>query len=206
MTPAQPPRNPLARLRQFVRPRPAATQFERCALCGQLLPHDHPHLLELASRQLACSCQACALLFQGQPQARYRPIPRTRVYLPDFQLSDAEWEQLHIPINLAFFVANDTGKIQAFYPSPAGATETQLPLEAWPRIVARNPVLQQLEPEVEALLVQRIGNQREHYRVSIDACYHLVGTIRARWSGLSGGREVWEEVARFFTHLRQTSG
>jgi hypothetical protein len=39
----------------------------------------------------------------------------------------------------------------------------------------------------------------------MDECYSLVGLIRMRWRGLSGGREVWEEIARFFEQLRERS-
>ena len=59
----------------------------------------------------------------------------------------------------------------AMYPSPAGATESLLPLTAWTTLVADNPVLGQLEPDVEALLVNRVGESREYFLAPIDACY-----------------------------------
>jgi hypothetical protein len=31
----------------------------------------------------------------------------------------------------------------------------------------------------------------------------LVGLIRSRWKGLSGGEEVWRDIARFFDELGQ---
>jgi hypothetical protein len=49
----------------------------------------------------------------------------------------------------------------------------------------------------------RRAEQSEYYLVPVDECYRLVGLIRARWKGLSGGTEVWEEIARFFDGLRQ---
>jgi hypothetical protein len=45
----------------------------------------------------------------------------------------------------------------ALYPGPAGATESLLSLDAWEQLVASNPALADLEPDVEALLVNRIG-------------------------------------------------
>ena len=78
------------------------------------------------------------------------------------------------------------------YPSPAGPTESLLSLDAWSQLAETNQVLAELEPDVEALLVNRTNGAREYYRVSIDRCYALVGLIRTRWRGLSGGTEVWD--------------
>jgi hypothetical protein len=93
------------------------------------------------------------------------------------------------------------------YPSPAGAVESLLPLEAWAEIVRDNPALGGMEADVEALLVNRVGRSRadvpaEYYLVPIDECYKLVGLIRAHWRGLSGGTEVWQEIGRFFADLK----
>jgi hypothetical protein len=114
-----------------------------------------------------------------------------------------------IPINMAFFIKSElAGKVVALYPSPAGPTESLLALESWGDIVKANPILKEMETDVEALLVNRVGSARgflidEYYLVPIDECYKLVGLIRAHWRGLSGGPEVWEEVAAFFASLRQ---
>lgn len=204
MIPTQPqnPR-PWTALRQFVRPRPPA---ERCELCGAALAPEHPHLLERSNRQLHCSCSACAILFGGQEKTRYERVPQLAISLSDFVMSDELWDDLHLPINLAFFVKSAVaGRVQAYFPSPAGATESLLALEAWDRLVAENPGLRALEPDIEALLVNRLGPSHEYYRVSIDECYKLVGLIRTHWRGLSGGREVWDELDGFFTGLKDRS-
>ncbi len=61
-----------------------------------------------------CSCDACAILFSGQQDARYPPGPSTQSScLPDFRLTDAQWEDLHLPINLAFFVRRARGRAGA---------------------------------------------------------------------------------------------
>jgi Family of unknown function (DUF5947) len=123
-------------------------------------------------------------------------------------MTDAEWDALMIPINLAFFFQNSQdSRVTALYPSPAGATESLLPLAAWNNIVQSNPALHSLEPDVEALLVNRVGQARgataaQYYIVPIDACYKLVGLIRIHWRGFSGGTEVWQEIGAFFSHLR----
>jgi hypothetical protein len=192
-----------AALRRFTRKRPAA---ETCELCSAPLSSDHEHLIEPAVQRILCSCNACAILFSGQPSARYRRVPRDVEFLSEFRLTDLQWEELHLPINLAFFFhSTRAGRVVAVYPSPAGGTESLLTLEAWQQLEDENPVLRELEPDVEALLVNRLGSAREHYRAPIDACYRLVGLIRSGWRGLSGGSEVWEGIGRFFAALKQNS-
>lgn len=192
-------------LRRFVRPR--AANIERCELCSEGLATEHQHLVEPASRQILCACEACAVLFSGQSGLKYQRVPRRGRFMPDFQLTDAQWERLLIPIRLAFFFhSTPAGKVVALYPSPAGATESLLELEAWDEIVEANPALKKLEPDVEALLVNRVGDVREHFIAPIDECYKLVGMIRVNWHGLSGGAEVWREIEQFFAGLKEKSG
>ena len=199
------PNNPFATLRGFVRERAAV---ERCELCSAALAHQHPHLVEPASRKLICACESCAILFDSQA-GKYKRVPRRVRYLPDFRLSEAQWESLMIPINMAFlFRSTPAGKVVALYPSPAGPTESLLALEAWSEIERENPILEELESDVEALLVNRVSRARdgleaEYYLAPIDECYKLTGLIRARWRGLSGGAEVWEGIREFFAELKK---
>jgi Family of unknown function (DUF5947) len=154
-----------------------------------------------------CSaCDACAVLLSGQQGTRYRRVPRRVQALPDFRLSDAQWASLQVPINLAFYCRSTSGEPMAYFPSPAGATEAPVPPEAWQELAAENPVLTELEPDVEALLVNRVRQVPEYYRVPIDKCFELVGLIRTHWRGLSGGTEVWRAIAQFFESLRQRTG
>lgn len=193
--------HPWAVLRQFARPK---APVERCELCGMALAVEHPHLLELSGRRLVCSCDACAILFSGRESTRFRRVRQHIQSLTDFRLEDAQWDGLLIPINMAFFSPNSAAsRVVAYYPSPAGAMESLLPLETWQALVEANPVLRELEPDVEALLVNRVGDARDYFRVSIDECYKLVGLIRAGWRGLSGGTEVWTEIGRFFGRLKE---
>ena len=196
-------RNSFSTLRRFARQAQESRAQHQCELCSVSLPSAHQHLLDLSNRQLICSCQACTLLFSEQT-AKYHPIPWQSHALPDFQMSDTEWESLAIPISLAFlYYDSAVAKMMAMYPSPAGATQSLLSLETWETLVANNPVLQRMTPDVEALLVNRVKGQSNYYLVPIDECFKLVGLIRIYWRGLSGGSEVWQEIGRFFTDLNK---
>lgn len=186
-------------LRRFVQKNRAG---ERCDLCSTVIANEHSHLLALATKKIICSCRACALLFSGQNSSRYKQIPRDAVGLSEFQLDDGEWDSLSIPIGLAFFFFDSqAGKVVAFYPSPAGATESLLDLKTLNELPTLKTLLDRLQPDVEALLVNRIGAAREYYIAPIDDCYKLVGLIRTNWRGLSGGQEVWDAIDRFFREL-----
>jgi hypothetical protein len=190
-------------LSRFVRPR---TAVERCDLCSLAVGPAHPHLLEPITRQIHCSCDACAILFANTKDGRYKRIPRRTSSLTDFRLTDLQWGSLLLPIQLAFFFnSTPDGRLIALYPSPAGAMESTLPLDAWDGIAAENPVLLDLEPDVEALLVNRTGERREYFIAPIDECYRLVGLIRSKWHGLSGGTEAWQAIDGFFRELKERS-
>ena len=201
----RPAQNPLATLQRYVRkPR---ERVEVCELCAKPLASLHQHLLELEQRRVACACDACAILFAGNSRQRFTRIPRDVVRLNDFAMDGHEWDSLLIPINLAYFVQSSAaGRVVAQYPSPGGAMESSLDLEYWNAIVERNPVLKKFEPDVEALLVNRIGEAPRYYRAPIDHCFRLVGIIRTHWRGLSGGTEVWKEIDDFFRQLDRLSG
>jgi hypothetical protein len=188
-------------LRRFVRPR--ATSGARCELCGAEIGDRHHHLLDLRTRGVVCGCEACAILFSDHAAGSYRRIPSDIRALPDFVMDDAQWEDLSIPINMAFFcLIGDSTEAAAFYPSPAGATEAHLNLGSWQQIVEQNPPLRQMASDVEALLVNRLNQPHEYFILPIDECYRLIGLIRTQWRGFSGGKEVWEAISGFFTSLR----
>jgi hypothetical protein len=203
--PMPPTENAFGMLRQLVRKRRTA---ERCELCSAEIAVSHPHLIDPIARKLVCSCDACALLFSGRADARFKRVPRQSKRLANFQMTDAQWDGLMIPINMAFFFhSSPEARVIAMYPSPAGATESLLSLEAWSEIERENPEIKNMEPDVEALLVNRIGHSRgftkpEFYLLPIDQCFKLVGLIRSQWRGFSGGTEVWQRIGEFFAELR----
>jgi hypothetical protein len=194
----------LARLAQRTTDTVAEQPEEHCELCNAPIPNAHRHLLELSSRELMCACRPCSLLFDrgGAGNGRYKLVPERRLRLEDFAMSDLAWEELRIPVDMAFlFNSSAEGKVVAYYPGPMGPTESQLELSSWQELERENPILAEMEPDVEALLVNRIGGARRHWLVPLDECYSLVGVIRTRWRGLTGGGEVWREIDRFFEEL-----
>jgi hypothetical protein len=169
-------------------------------MCSAALSDQHRHTFDPTSRRIRCACDSCAILYT----AVYREIPSGVGTLPNFQISDAQWDDLMIPISLAFFsYSTPAQRMVALYPGPAGAAESLLRLDAWEEIASANPELYTLQPDVEALLVNRVGAAREYFLVPIDECYKLVGLIRLQWRGFSGGAVVWGEIAKFFDDLRR---
>lgn len=205
-----PRRSLLGRLARSSTPRVRKDEepSEQCDLCAQPVPAGHRHLLDLEARRLLCACRACAVLFDRREAGgrHYRLVPDQCRFVDDFALPDELWARLAIPVELAFMFHDSRAKrMVAFYPSPAGATESLLELGTWDDIASANPVLATLEPDVEALLVNHAHNAREHWLVPVDECYRLVGLIRTHWRGLGGGEEVWTEIRTFFQALHERS-
>ncbi len=175
---------------------------ERCDLCANPIPADHRHLLQLEERHILCVCESCLALRGGDRE--YRPTGTRVVWLDDFQLADELWASFSIPIGLALFLhSSASGGVVSLYPSPAGATESELDLEGWQELVRANPVLGSLEPDAEALVVNRMTVPHQHAIAPIDECYRLVGMIKLRWEGISGGTGPEDAIAEFFAELRE---
>jgi hypothetical protein len=203
-------RTPLASLRRITSTRPQPVQGERCDMCAEPIAEEHQHVVNLENRSLMCTCRGCYLLFTAeQASLRYRAVPDRYLSFSDFSFGPPEWDDLQIPVGLAFLFQNSAqDRVVAFYPGPAGATESELPLDAWQRILEANPQLGHLRADVEALLVR--GPDREHpdfscFVVPIDACYELVGLVRLHWKGFDGGQEAETAIAAFFGRLREQS-
>ncbi len=200
---------PLQTLRRFVQKRePSRLPVEHCELCNEAIPEVHHHLLDLNNHAVICACQACSILFheQGAGGGTYRLIPSRYLFLSDFHMTDEQWDELMIPVNMVYiFQDTKENRVKAFYPSPAGATESLLALESWKELVSNNSILHELNPDVEALLINRVHDAHEHYIIPIDTCYQLVGLIRLSWKGLSGGEKAWNAIAEFFGDIRTKS-
>jgi hypothetical protein len=177
---------------------------ERCDLCGVEVPSEHEHLLHLGDRRILCACATCWAQRSADPDLR--PTGSRVVWFDDLELPDEIWARLQVPIGLAFFLRSSSiGGMVAMYPSPAGATESELKLEAWQDLVALNPELESLEPDAEALVVSRISDPPAYVIAPIDECYGLVGAIKVSWEGISGGDAIERAIPTFFERLRVRS-
>lgn len=178
---------------------------ERCEMCGETLDDRHGHVADLDKRRIACTCRACYLLFTvpGAARGRWVGLPEDVWRDDTHPLSPADWDTLGVPVGTAFFFVNsDLGRVVGCYPSPAGATETELDLAGWARLPAAYPMIGSLIPDVQAVFVHREGDRVEAFLVPIDRCYALVGNVRLHWRGLDGGEETRTIVRDFVADLR----
>jgi hypothetical protein len=205
-----------SRLARLARARPVTSaptpEPDRCDLCAEALDARHRHLVDLGhegERRVLCACRACAVLFDERTAGghRYRRVPERCRRLVDFRLDEVGWDALGVPVALAFLVRDGArARVVAFCPSAIGTTEAPVDQAAWARLETDNPVLAELEPDVEALLVHRARGAREHWLAPIDVCYRLAAVVRTQWRGLSGGQEVWAAIDRFFESLAGKGG
>jgi hypothetical protein len=197
--------SPLATLRRVTQARPRPEAGERCEMCAAPIAEQHQHVVNLDSRGLLCSCRGCYLLFTDETAAlRYRAVPERYLAFDELTLDARAWDELQIPVGLAFLFQNSVQqRTIAFYPGPAGATESELPLAAWQQIMRDNPALAVLRPDVEALLVRRTEGTSACYLVPIDACYELVGRLRLLWRGFDGGQQAQAAMADFFDQVHR---
>jgi hypothetical protein len=186
---------------------------EKCELCATEIPEEHGHIADLEGASLLCACRACYLLFTRPVSGRkkYMAVPDRYLADPGRVMPPAEWEQLEIPVGLAFFLRSSRGnpgsgagtELTGFYPSPAGVTECQLDLQRWAQLVASYPLLGAPAPDVEAALISRSDSGVEYFLVPIDACYELAGRMRLHWRGFDGGTEARESIAAFLAGVRK---
>jgi Family of unknown function (DUF5947) len=202
-------RSPLGTLRRINSSRPPVMEGERCDMCSAPVADEHQHVVDLSTRSLMCTCRPCYLLFtDAEAQMRYRAVPDRYLAFPGFVLGQGDWDDLQIPVGLAFLFKNTTqDRVLAFYPSPAGATESELSMAAWDRVLEANPGLDSVLPDVEALLVR--GTREDEgfscHVVPIDTCYELVGRMRMTWRGFDGGQEARAALEEFFAMVEARS-
>jgi hypothetical protein len=108
---------------------------------------------------------------------------------------------------MAFFVRSSSlDRWGAFYPSPAGVVEADVPLDAWIRLAEASALIGTAEPDVEAILIHaRRGGPIDCFLVPIDACYELVARMRLHWRGFDGGEAARREIEAFFDGISTRS-
>lgn len=197
----------LARIRAN---RGAPDPGERCEMCSEPIADEHQHVVNVDGRQLMCVCRGCYLLFTDtHAELRYRAVPDRYLAFPDFALDRRRWAALEIPVGLAFFFRNSAlDRMVAFYPGPAGATESELDMAAWNDIRSADPRVDMLADDTEALLVRVPDDGTEPpdcHLLPIDACYEFVGRLRMLWRGFDGGQDVRTYMDEFFGAVEHRS-
>ncbi|MDN5547595.1 MAG: DUF5947 family protein [Rhodococcus sp. (in: high G+C Gram-positive bacteria)] len=180
-----------------------------CEMCAAGIGDEHQHVVDVQVRSLMCVCRPCYLLFAPvDADLRYKAVPDRYLEFPGFELAPGRWESLEIPVGLAFFFRNSLlDKYIVFYPGPAGATESELPIDSFETVLAENPGLSQMRADVEALIVSvpTSGQSPRFFVVPIDACYELVGRLRTVWRGFDGGQDAARAVDEFFGRVEARS-
>ena len=159
-----------------------------------------------SSRELLCACRACSILFDRRGRER-GPLPaRRRPPAAPRRLRARRRRRGRScgcrSRSRSSSTAAPTGACRRFYPSPMGPTESLLgargvggssrpPTRCWRR----------WRPTSRRCWSTARAARARHWLVPIDECYALVGLIRTRWRGLTGGAEVWEEIGAFFDEL-----
>ncbi len=178
-------------------------------MCAAGIGDEHQHVVDVQVRSLMCVCRPCYLLFAPvDADLRYKAVPDRYLEFPDFDLGPGRWESLEIPVGLAFFFRNSLlDKYIVFYPGPAGATESELPIDSFETVLEENPGLSQMRADVEALIVSvpTSGQSPRCFVVPIDACYELVGRLRTVWRGFDGGQDAARAVDEFFGRVEARS-
>jgi len=178
---------------------------ERCELCGTPVGEGHGHGVDVELHRLICLCDGCRIVLgaNAESHGRFRALPSRVIADPSFASADGEWESLGIPVSTAFFFHDSLADgIVAFYPSPAGATESLLGAADWEALAATSAVAADLVPDTEAMLVRRTVDVHESYLVPVDRCYELVGLLRAHWRGFDGGQDAHDALDEFFARVR----
>ena len=197
----------LARIRA-ARATPVAAG-ERCEMCSEQIAAEHQHVVNIEGRQLLRARRGRYSVGPDVAAALPdRAVPDRYLTFPEFALGRREWELLQIPVGLAFFFRNSSlGRTVAFYPGPAGATESELDLAMWADIRDADPRVDLLAADTEALIMRVPDDPSplECHLVPIDACYEFVGRLRMLWHGFDGGQQVHEFVDDYFSAIAERS-
>ena len=165
-------------------------------MCGEPIAEPHQHVVNLDSRGADVHLPGCYLLFTAERRrscatARCRSATCPSRTSGSVRRSGTRWRS-----RSAWRSSSATPSLDrtvAFYPGPAGATESELPLDAWDDGPGRNPGLATLRSDVEALLVRAPGAERAVAECLPRADRRLLRAGRAAaavWRGFDGGQEA----------------
>jgi len=175
--------------------------MSKCDFCGSGIADEHEHLIDIQKGKVLCACESCSVT---ESKEQIKRVPKRYLYLDSFNMPEEVWGVFEIPINLAFFYRSPIkGRTVSVYPSPLGAIEGKSSTIAWNELLELNPILEQIEEDVEALMVNKTMTPNEYYIAPIDECYKLIGLMRSSWKGITGGTAAYEAIKDFFANLKQ---
>jgi len=178
-------------------------EMKHCDVCGLPAESHTSYLVHPASRRLILCCDNCSRNLLAGGSRKYRPVPSRVECLPEFSMTDAQWNSLNLPIHLAFFYYSTPDRgVWLVYPDSSGPNETRLPPAKWEELAAANGILRQFQPDVEGLLINRVGRIRRYFRAPIDECFKLTAIVRDNWTGVTGGVDLWRKIEWCFAHWR----
>ena len=204
-------------LRQLARPAAAADRDERrtapaatarparAATCAAT--RYRPTIVTSCSSPSAasCACARAAWRFARATPSCARRGTRV-VWLDDFELSDELWARSRSrsasPSSCATAPPAASSRSIRARPGRPSRSSTS---DAWEELGPPTRCSIDLEPDAEALIVNRMAEPPQHAIAPIDECYRLVGLIKASWEGISGGAGPEEAIAAFFDELRARS-
>jgi len=193
------PYNPLPPAYGAVRVPRRHPQIRYCDVCGTTAEFRHWQLVHVPTRRLICCCEACTSALTKWHDGQYRRVPQSIEMLPDFCMTESQWDRLKLPINLGFlYYSSPDRRVLSVYPGAFEAIGGKSPAGLWEELTQQNPILRSFKPDVEGLLVNRVGKTRRYFRVPIDESYQLFSFMRDNWSGVTGGVNLWRQVETCF--------
>ena len=157
-----------SRLRSWPAPRTAEREAqEHCDLCSEPIPPEHRHLLDLETRELRCACRRAACCSTARaPAAGTTPGPRPAAAAGRLRARRRAWEELRIPVDMAFFFHRARGRARRrLLPGADGRDRVAARAARLGGDRGRQPRARGMEPDVEALLVNRARGARDSWLV-----------------------------------------
>ena len=148
-----------------------------CRFCSSALDSPPNPLFEVATQRVLFACNPCASRFEKRSGGPFKLIPRSTRQIEDFRMPEVPWQTYDLPGNVTFvFYCTAAAKLLSVCKVAAGTVDLTVPREVWKAIIEANPVLEEMRPDVEGLLIIHTGDSREYFIAPIDVCYNLIKT------------------------------
>ena len=131
-------------------------------------------------------------------------MPDRYLYDPAHPMTEADWDQLEIPVGLAFFLrSSEDRQVAGFYTrARPGPTESPRSGRVGPDSPGPSAARRHRARRGGGPHHARTDDVIEYFLVPIDACYELAGRMRLHWRGFDGGTEARHAIAEFLDGVR----